>query len=342
MDKHVNRNENTQNLEKLSKKLNYTEIKSAKMEKINPQTLTTQYLTKLVEALSDDHILYQQNAKRSGVAAKMFCIKDLFVLHHNRWLNDNICEYYCALLNKRNRQRCRVNAEFVSAVILHARWWALLYNKVGKSIRNEQKSTDSMEFLPNKKNMPNHREKTEYEKSNPEYNYSSVARWSLPTKLESKYSRGIDTIFELDSLGIIVHWKNLDSQKLIELGWHLAFGHVSFRRRKLQYFDSLPSTTRSATFFKLIRFFLEDEFEDKEPKDYDLKIGQWTNETMTGFVQPNRHSCGILALTFADWISDGLTPDFQVDMAQKDKAEEICARFRHNIKIECLRGMLNS
>ena len=154
------------------------------------------------------------------------------------------------------------------------------------------------------------------------YDYKSVKRWTNKAKLLKKGFKNISNIFQLDKLIFPVHVNNM----------HWCCGVVDFKSKTISYFDSMNGP--SSSFFNIITKYIIDEFQDKLKDDktkYKLDLKQWKQENHRGKYpqQKNGFDCGVFTAKCADWISDGLYPDYSQQNMQY---------FRNRMMIEIIRG----
>ena len=102
--------------------------------------------------------------KASNIEVK---VKDLGTLESGQWLNDEVMNFYMALLQDRNIKRCQENPKHCRVLLMNT----FFYTKLTSS----------------------------------GYNYKSVKRWTKKVKLVKKGLSNISSIFELDKLIFPVH-----------------------------------------------------------------------------------------------------------------------------------------
>merc|ERR1712190_487952 len=94
-------------------------------------------------------------------------VKDLCTLEDGQWLNDEVMNFYMALLQDRNLQRRQQQNDHICVLLMNTFFFTKL-------------SSDS-------------------------YNYKAVKRWTKKIKLKKKGLAHVDTIFELDKFIFPVH-----------------------------------------------------------------------------------------------------------------------------------------
>jgi len=128
--------------------------------------------------------------------------------------------------------------------------------------------------------------------NNGRYTYKNVRRWTKKTKLNKI---GLETIFDLDKLLIPVHISNT----------HWCGGVINFKRKRIEYYDSLGQG--NPKFFKFCRRYLFDECRDK--KGVDFSLAGFENFCPSDAPQQgNGSDCGMFMLKFLEWASEGRDP----------------------------------
>jgi Ulp1 family protease len=117
------------------------------------------------------------------------------------------------------------------------------------------------------------------------YDYARVRRWTKKTD-----------IFAMDKFFFPLH-----------LGVHWVMICIDFRRKTLEYYDSLSG--RNPSLFKTIRQYLQDEHKDKKGKELDLE--GWQDVYPPAVPQQmNGFDCGLFACKMADAVSLDKLPTF--------------------------------
>eukprot|EP01083_Nonionella_stella_P274581 932134_1 len=211
-------------------------------------------------------------------------VRDLQTLEEGQWLNEEVMNFYMALLQDRNLKRIKDNPKHICVLFMNTFFFTKL--------------------------------------SSNSYNYKAVKRWTKKAKLKKKGLCTMETIFELDKFIFPVHVNRI----------HWCCGCINFKHKKFEYYDSINGS--ATEFFRVIRKYLENEYEDKLKGDktkYNLDLSEWSNDNHRDKYpqQQNGVDCGVFTSKCADWISDELYPDYsQQDMQY----------FRERIMVEIRRG----
>lgn len=218
--------------------------------------------------------------------------KDYFTLLPGEWLNDEVMNAYINMLQDRNISRCQKDANHVS-VFFHNTFF---FSKLAYWNKSQVE----------------------------QYTYAAVQRWTMPRKIRAR-GLPVQTMFECDLLIVPVHVGKV----------HWLCCCVDFMKFQVGYYDSLsPSKYRKLVFRNMMRY-LRDEWRDKMPgADADwLDDDKWKSVYDPDYAdsQKNGLDCGVFTLKCADWLSDGLIPDF---------SQEDIPYFRRRIGVEILEGKL--
>ncbi len=128
------------------------------------------------------------------------------------------------------------------------------------------------------------------------YNYGGVKRWTKKAKIHN--------IFELERIFFPVNISNLH--------WCMSVIHV--QAKEVRYYDSMGG--KGTTYLLALKRWLQDEHSAKQGCNWD-DTG-WVVIPSTSDVprQKNGNDCGVFAITFASFLSEGLPLDFsQENMA---------------------------
>ncbi len=128
------------------------------------------------------------------------------------------------------------------------------------------------------------------------YNYGGVKRWTKKAK--------IDNVFELERIFFPVNISNLH--------WCMSVIHI--QAKQIRYYDSMGG--KGTTYLCALKRWLRDEHSAKLGYDWDDTGWEVTPSTSDVPRQKNGNDCGVFAITFASFLSEGLPLDFsQDDMA---------------------------
>ncbi|XP_032457372.1 sentrin-specific protease 1 [Nasonia vitripennis] len=118
--------------------------------------------------------------------------------------------------------------------------------------------------------------------------HSSLKRWT----------RKVD-IFAKDIIVIPIH-----------LGIHWCMSIIDFRKRSIQYFDSMGSPNYKC--LQVLKQYLQEESIDKKKKHFDFL--DWTFECIKDIPQQmNGSDCGVFSCMFAEYICSNKTINFTQD-----------------------------
>ena len=209
--------------------------------------------------------------------------RDVQCLRPGEWLNDEVVNFFGALLNDRDR-----------------RWHAPL---VGDNDSSSSADTATATTTTTTTTLPHcfvfstffYTALTTQRR----YNYARVRKWT----------KSVD-VFRYDKLLVPVN-----------LGVHWCLAVVALRERQFEYYDSLQDPRRESADQRLcvacLRQWLADEWADKRPAGVPRPdVAAWRDVMHPAIPrQQNGHDCGVFACTFAECITRGARFDFdQRDM----------------------------
>lgn len=209
--------------------------------------------------------------------------RDLNTLYGTNWLNDEVINFYMALLQDQNNNNNCDNNYYMNT---------FFYTKLTE---------------------------------NNIYTYNNVRRWTLNKKFAKKgiNINLIHSIFDFKKVLIPINVKN----------YHWVCGCINFSNQTIEYYDSMDHNQIFGNFFQNIRKYLLDEYNDKQPKNYNLKLEQWKNKYFGRKEkypqQLNSYDCGVCVCYCIRCISYDLFPsglkadDFRMQMMEEIKNSSI-------------------
>jgi Ulp1 protease family, C-terminal catalytic domain len=259
---------------------------------------------------------------------------DIVRLRGRRWLNDEVINAFCALINSRNRKhfadkpaatlpsveellsiRCRAAEVAVTDTLMHNSEDECIIVEMAENLAaasqcfDEKKHTGSPVVRPGRPRAYIFNSFFFTRLSQNGYDYSGVRRW--PTRA------GVD-IASLDLIMLPVNLSN----------YHWVLAAIDIKHREFLYFDSMygaepymeskDTNSRCSTrVLQRLRRWLIDEITDKHGRNRmeAMDIGSWIFVDRPSYLplQTDDGSCGVFTVYMADYLELGRTPDFVQD-----------------------------
>eukprot|EP01084_Bolivina_argentea_P211971 360419_1 len=219
-------------------------------------------------------------------------VKDLLTLQGRNWLNDEIINFYIALLQDRNAKRTQNDPTHKKIIFMNSFFWTKLCGykttvdeknskKVIVITKPKLKPKDIVLYKNIKANVSVVKEDGRYQitwQNNTAtvtreqlqlYKYKEVERWTKKAKLVKKGCVGMSNIFDCDKFIFPVHLNNV----------HWSLGCINFGAKNLEYYDSMfGKYLNSSVFFRTMKQYLKDEWKTKVNSDNnlpDLNVKEW-------------------------------------------------------------------
>jgi Ulp1 family protease len=280
-------------------------------------------MKKVIPLSEDDRALAQSliesHDNPNRVIADAFNIelkgKHFQCLRHLEWLEDEVINFYFNLLDVRsksnlnnpnipqpNRLRCFFQNTFFYEKLLDAKvieYSAYKFNGnsvVKREFGSYQAAAQALRVDDNTMKL--------YVEAGPsvvqsngcsykyhrEYNYKCVERWNKRKKIDL-------SSYDLVLIPIHVHLNH----------WTLAV--INYQRQRIEYYDSLGNSNVDCC--NNLKRYVVDEYKMINPSKPLININEWTIETARGIPHQNNGSdCGMFAIKYADYLSEGLELDF--------------------------------
>lgn len=124
------------------------------------------------------------------------------------------------------------------------------------------------------------------------YDYAGVRRISSRAKVD---------VFSLDKVLFPLN-----------LGNHWTMACVNMQLKRIEYYDSLGGVSKSC--IDALRRWVADEWKDKKPDQPPIDTSSWPMFTPKKIPwQRNGYDCGVFAIMFGDYLSQGKPFDFEQD-----------------------------
>jgi len=151
------------------------------------------------------------------------------------------------------------------------------------------------------------------------YTYKNIRRWTKKSKLKKI---GVDSIFDLDKFLFPVHVNKT----------HWSAGVINFKRKRIEYYDSLGGCHDK--FFKFCRRYVFDECRDKRGEKITLnEFEDYCPQDVPH--QNNGSDCGVFTLKFLEWACECRDPRNIGGFSQ-----EHMQYFRRRTLLEIIQGNL--